>query len=43
MTVATTPAFKALSAHHEAIKQTHMRELFSKDAQRFESFSIEVG
>ncbi len=43
MTVATTPAFKSLSAHHEAVAQTHMRDLFSKDDKRFETFSIEVG
>ncbi len=43
MTVAKTPAWKALEAHHETIAQTHMRDLFSKDDNRFGAFSIEVG
>jgi len=34
------PAWQALRQHAEQIKHLHMRDLFDKDPQRFESFSI---
>jgi glucose-6-phosphate isomerase len=37
-----TAAWQALTHHFEAIKQTPMRELFLKDPQRFEKFSLRV-
>jgi len=33
-------AWRALKAHHEAIADTHMRELFNADPQRFDKFSL---
>ena len=36
----TTPAWRALKAHHSFIEQQHLRTLFAKDSQRFEKFSI---
>jgi len=35
------PAWHALKAHYHDMKDVHMRELFSQDAQRFQRFSIE--
>jgi glucose-6-phosphate isomerase len=37
----STAAWKKLEAHAEKMKQVHMRDLFSSDADRFSSFSIE--
>jgi glucose-6-phosphate isomerase len=37
----STRAWKKLEAHAEKMKQVHMRDLFSRDADRFASFSIE--
>ncbi|MEW6764597.1 MAG: glucose-6-phosphate isomerase [Pseudomonadota bacterium] len=37
------PAWKALQAHHAVIRDLHMRELFSRDAGRFERFSLRAG
>jgi glucose-6-phosphate isomerase len=39
---ADTPAWQALAAHHRAIKDLHMRDLFAADPQRFERFHIEA-
>ena len=36
-----TKAWQKLQAHHEPMSRVHMRDLFSKDAQRFEKFSLE--
>ena len=36
----TTAAWKALSAHAEAMKQVHMKELFAKDAALRNSASV---
>lgn len=35
-----SPAWKALLAHHEDIKSLHMRDMFQKDPERFEKFSV---
>jgi len=34
-------AWRALTAHYEAIADKHMRELFAADAQRFDKFSLQ--
>ena len=36
----TTKAWKLLSSHYEEMKQTRMKELFSKEPDRFISFSL---
>jgi glucose-6-phosphate isomerase len=36
-----SPAWQALAAHHAAIKDKHLRELFAEDAGRAERFSVE--
>ena len=33
--------FKALAAHRDALRATHMRELFAADPDRFAKFSLE--
>ena len=33
----------ALAAHFQAIRDTHLRELFSQDSVRFDRFSLRVG
>ncbi|HRJ54471.1 MAG TPA: glucose-6-phosphate isomerase [Candidatus Thiothrix moscowensis] len=33
----------ALTAHYEAIRHTHLRELFAQDPERFQRFSLQVG
>ncbi|AMP10718.1 phosphoglucose isomerase family protein [Collimonas arenae] len=38
----TTAAFQALHAHHAAIKDKSLRELFAADPSRFEQFSIKA-
>jgi len=38
-----SPAWKALTRHHEENKSVHMRSLFAADPKRFEHFSIELG
>ena len=35
-----SPAWKALEAHFEATKDTHMKELFANDSERFSKFSM---
>jgi glucose-6-phosphate isomerase len=37
-----SPAWKALEAHQKIMAQRHMRELFEKDPQRFEKFSLHL-
>ncbi|HIJ63555.1 MAG TPA: glucose-6-phosphate isomerase, partial [Rhodospirillaceae bacterium] len=37
------PAWSALAAHHRAVSQTHMRDLFAADPGRFERFSLCLG
>lgn len=34
------PAWQALEEHYQEIAETHMRELFQQDAQRFNKFSL---
>lgn len=34
-------AWKALAAHHGSMAQLHMRDLFARDANRFEKFSLQ--
>ncbi|MGH8750344.1 MAG: glucose-6-phosphate isomerase, partial [Burkholderiales bacterium] len=36
----TSPAWKALKAHHKIIAKQHLRELFARDARRFGKFSL---
>ena len=36
-----TPAYKALGAHYEKIRNTHLRTLFADDPKRAETFSLE--
>ncbi len=36
-------AWKALSEHYRAIRNIHMRDLFTQDSQRFEAFSLKLG
>ncbi|MEO6600713.1 MAG: glucose-6-phosphate isomerase [Polyangiaceae bacterium] len=37
-----SPEWQALQAHYEATKETHLRELFAKDASRADRFSTEA-
>jgi glucose-6-phosphate isomerase len=37
-----TPQWRALAAHYEEIAGVHMRDLFARDPNRFERFSIEL-
>jgi len=39
MTISSSPAWTALSSHHNSIKSTHMRELFQRDPARFTSMT----
>jgi len=36
-------SWKALLDHHDKVKALHMRELFARDPQRFDTFSLESG
>ena len=38
-----SPAWKALAAHRSEMAGTHMRDLFSSDADRAEKFSLQAG
>jgi glucose-6-phosphate isomerase len=38
-----TDAWKKLTAHHAAIKSTHLRDLFRKDTDRYKSLSLRMG
>ena len=37
-----SPAWKALEAHQQQLAETHMRELFAQNPQRFEEFSLQA-
>ncbi len=37
-----SPQWKALQAHYEDFKDVHMRDLFARDEQRFEKFSLRL-
>ena len=41
--VTKSVTWKALSEHYHAIKNVHMRDLFTQDPQRFEAFSLHLG
>ena len=38
-----TAAWRALIEHHQSIKDVHMRDLFTHDPKRFETFSLRFG
>jgi len=38
-----TAAWKALTTHYNAMKQVPIKDLFAKDAERFNSFSVTMG
>ncbi len=38
--VSSSPAWRALADHHGRIANVHMRDLFAKDPQRFQRFSL---
>jgi glucose-6-phosphate isomerase len=38
-----SPAFLALQRHHQAMRDVHLRDLFARDPQRFEKFSLQLG
>ena len=38
-----SPAWKALSEHHQEMSSSHMRDLFARDPKRFERFSLRLG
>ncbi|RMH51380.1 MAG: glucose-6-phosphate isomerase [Zetaproteobacteria bacterium] len=40
--VTRTPEWQALAEHQRALARTHMRELFARDPQRFERFSLRL-
>lgn len=40
---ATTAAWQSLQAHAEEIKQTHIKDLFKNDAERFTKYSLSDG
>ncbi len=40
MSLADSPAWHALTAHAEALRQLHLRELFAADPERFANFSL---
>jgi glucose-6-phosphate isomerase len=37
-----SPAWRALAQHHDAMKGTHVRDLFARDPARFDALSLEV-
>src|SRR3989338_5274666 len=39
----SSPAWKALKAHHAAIEPVHMRRMFKDDQARFDRFSLQLG
>ena len=39
----SSPAWQALAAHRQELGETHMRDLFAQDPQRFTRFSLNVG
>lgn len=41
-TLVHSPAWKALTAHHQKISQRTMREMFCDDPKRFDKFSLQV-
>ncbi len=43
MSITTLPAWRALAAHAEAMRDIHMRDLFHRDPGRFQRFSLRLG
>ena len=43
MTLTASPAWRALAAERDALRATHMRDLFAADPQRFQRFSLRLG
>ncbi|HXL04618.1 MAG: glucose-6-phosphate isomerase [Firmicutes bacterium] len=43
MSVTQLPAWQALAAHKQRMKDVHMRELFESDPMRFRKFSVRFG
>ncbi|MGA7199835.1 MAG: glucose-6-phosphate isomerase, partial [Roseiarcus sp.] len=41
-TLATSPEWKALQGHYEAVKGLHLRTQFADDPKRSERFSLEA-
>jgi glucose-6-phosphate isomerase len=41
--ISETAAWKALTAHHEAMAKVTLRDLFARDPNRFESFTLRLG
>src|SRR3954451_238725 len=39
-TLTQSPAWKALESHHKEASRLHMRDLFAKETQRFQKFSV---
>ena len=37
----TTAAWKALGAHAGEMRETHLKDLFAKDAQRFPRYTLQ--
>jgi len=38
--LSSSPAWKALDAHYATMKSVHMKDLFAKDPERFDKFSL---
>lgn len=43
MSIANSPAWRALSRHQSTLQDVHLRDLFAADAERFERFSTTWG
>ena len=43
MSLTKCAEWTALQAHHEEMNKVHMRELFRKDAERFDKFRLALG
>jgi glucose-6-phosphate isomerase len=41
-TLTQSPAWQALQTHHQSMTPVHMRDLFARDPQRFQTFSLEA-
>ena len=41
--ITSTAAWQALASHHAAIRDIHMRDLFTADSERFRRFSLRFG
>jgi glucose-6-phosphate isomerase len=43
MSISESPAWQALTTHHQSIGQQHLRDLFAADPTRGEELTLEVG